>query len=170
MYAALLLLTILQGWWLPAFAQPATWTPNFRDSDILEVIRAVQEVTGKTMVIDPRVRGQLTVFSTEPVDAATYYSIFLRALDINGFTAVEGIDGVVSVLPSQEARTAALPLVNGTADPNGYATEVFQLNNVQVGQILQVLRPLVSGANAQLSAFNEANLLVLVDKSEAKRS
>ena len=37
--------------------QQATWTPNFRDSDILEVIRAVQDATGKTMVVDPRVRG-----------------------------------------------------------------------------------------------------------------
>ncbi|MEX2334262.1 MAG: type II secretion system protein GspD, partial [Pseudohongiella sp.] len=71
-----------------AMSQEQSWTPNFRESDILEVIRAVQDVTGKTMIIDPRVRGQITVMSSEPVDAQGYYSIFLRALDINGFTAV----------------------------------------------------------------------------------
>ncbi|MGA0805145.1 MAG: secretin N-terminal domain-containing protein, partial [Pseudohongiellaceae bacterium] len=148
---------------LSAAAQTATWTPNFRDSDILEVIRAVQDVTGKTMVVDPRVRGQITVISTTPVDAEGYFSIFLRALDINGFTAVEGADGILSIVPSQEARAAPLPLVNGSPDPNGYATEVIQLDNVHVNQVIQVVRPLVSSANAQLSAYPDANLLVLVD-------
>lgn len=149
---------------VPARAQQqATWTPNFRDSDILEVIRAVQDATGKTMVVDPRVRGEITVISTTPVGAADYYSIFLRALDINGFTAVEGPGGVISIVPSQEARSAPLPLINGSADPNSYATEVFQLDNVHVNQALQVVRPLISSANAQLSAYPDANLLVMVD-------
>src|SRR5690554_1898310 len=85
-------------------AQEITWTPNFRQSDILEVIRAVQDVTGKTMIVDPRVTGQITVISTTPVDADAYYQIFLRALDLNGFTAVETARGIVSILPTQEAR------------------------------------------------------------------
>lgn len=140
-----------------------TWTPNFRESEILEVILAVQDATGKTMVVDPRVRGQITVMSSTPLDAEAYYSLFLRALDINGFAAVEAADGVVSILPSQEVRAAPLPFDSPDAVPTGYVTEVIQLQNVQVNQVLQVVRPLVSSANAQLSAYAEANLLVLVD-------
>lgn len=142
-----------------------TWTPNFRNSDILEVIRAVQDATGKTMVIDPRVRGQITVMSSSPVDTEGYYSIFLRALDINGFTALEGPDNVVSILPSQEVRSAPVPFASPDAGANGYVTEVIQLDNVQVNQILQVVRPLVSSANGQLSAYADANLLVVVDSA-----
>ena len=91
-----------------AIAQEAMWTPNFRNSDILEVIRAVQDVTGKTMILDPRVRGEITVISSSPVNAQDYYRIFLRALDITGFTAVETGDNMVSIVPSQEVRSAAI--------------------------------------------------------------
>jgi general secretion pathway protein D len=149
-----------------ALAQPTQWTPNFRDSDILEVIRAVQDVTGKTMILDPRVRGQITVISSTPVDADTYYSIFLRALDINGFAAVETAGNMVSILPSQEARAAPLPFSTGnynTSDQNRYVTEAFQLDNVSVNQVLPVLRPLVSQSNGQMSAYPNGNMIVIVD-------
>lgn len=147
-----------------ALAQAQSWTPNFRDSDILEVIRAVQDVTGKTMIIDPRVRGQITVMSSQPVDAQGYYSIFLRALDINGFTAVESSDNMVSILPTQEARSAPLPFSNyDAADSNRYVTEAIQLDNVSVTEVLPVLRPLVSQSNGQMSAYPNGNMIVLVD-------
>jgi len=146
------------------FAQDERWTPNFRDSDILEVIRAVQDVTGKTMIIDPRVRGQMTVISSTPVDAETYYNIFQRALDVNGFTAVETGDNMVSVLPTQEARSAPLPFSSyDPADSSRYVTEAIQLENVSVSQVLPVLRPLVSQSNGQMSAYPSGNMIVLVD-------
>src|SRR5690606_25546400 len=118
-------------------AQEITWTPNFRQSDILEVIRAVQDVTGKTMIVDPRVTGQITVISTTPVDADAYYQIFLRALDLNGFTAVETARGIVSILPTQEARAAPLPFADfNVNDSSQYVTETFQLDNVSVNDVL----------------------------------
>lgn len=145
-------------------AQDALWTPNFRDSDIVEVIRAVQDVTGKTMILDPRVRGTITVISSTAVDADTYYSIFLRALDINGFAAVETANNIVSILPSQEARSAPLPFSNyDAADSNRYVTEAIQLDNVSVMQVLPVLRPLVSQSNGQMSAYQNGNMIVIVD-------
>lgn len=145
-------------------AQDALWTPNFRDSDIVEVIRAVQDVTGKTMILDPRVRGTITVISRTAVDADTYYSIFLRALDINGFAAVETANNIVSILPSQEARSAPLPFSNyDAADSNRYVTEAIQLDNVSVMQVLPVLRPLVSQSNGQMSAYQNGNMIVIVD-------
>jgi len=147
-----------------AFAQAVTWTPNFRDSDILEVIRAVQDVTGKTMIIDPRVRGQMTVMSNEAVDAEGYYQIFLRALDLNGFTAVETGNNMVSILPTQDARAAPLPFADFSAnDSSLYVTEAFQLENVSVSQVLPVLRPLVSQSTGQMSAYPAGNMIVLVD-------
>jgi general secretion pathway protein D len=146
------------------YAQEATWTPNFRNSDILEVIRAVQTVTGKTMVIDPRVRGEITVISSEPVSADVYYSIFLRALDVNGFTAIETADNLISILPTQDARSAPLPFSDYDRDDSSrYVTEAIQLENVSVLQVLPVLRPLVSQSNGQMSAYPSGNMLVLVD-------
>ena len=144
-------------------SQEISWTPNFRDSDILEVIRAVQDITGKTMIIDPRVRGQITVMSSTPVDADAYYQIFLRALDVNGFTAVETGNGMVSILPTQDARAAPLPFANDSGGNSSYVTEAFQLENVSVSQVLPVLRPLVSQSTGQMSAYPAGNMIVLVD-------
>ena len=144
-------------------SQEISWTPNFRDSDILEVIRAVQDITGKTMIIDPRVRGQITVMSSAPVDADAYYQIFLRALDVNGFTAVETGNGMVSILPTQDARAAPLPFANDSGGNSSYVTEAFQLENVSVSQVLPVLRPLVSQSTGQMSAYPAGNMIVLVD-------
>lgn len=165
---AFLVTVVLAGtflWMGPvAKAQDAQWTPNFRESDILEVIRAVQDVTGKTMILDPRVRGTITVMSNTPVDAATYYSIFLRALDVNGFTAVETAGNLVSILPTQDARSAPLPFSSyDPADSNRYVTEAIQLDNVSVMQVLPVLRPLVSQSNGQMSAYQNGNMIVIVD-------
>ncbi|MDP2380505.1 MAG: secretin N-terminal domain-containing protein, partial [Pseudohongiella sp.] len=145
-------------------SQDISWTPNFRESDVLEVIRAVQDITGKTMIIDPRVRGQITVISNTPVDADTYYQIFLRALDLSGFTAVETGNNMVSILPTQDARAAPLPFADFSAsDSSQYVTEAFQLENVSVLQVLPVLRPLVSQSTGQMSAYPAGNMIVLVD-------
>lgn len=145
-------------------AQDISWTPNFRDSDIREVIRAVQDVTGKTMILDPRVSGQITVMSTTPVDADSYYQIFLRALDLSGFTAIETADNMVSIVPTQDARAAPLPFGDfSTTDSSQYVTEAFQLENVSVNDVLSVLRPLVSQSTGQMSAYPAGNMIVLVD-------
>ena len=150
-----------------------TWTPNFRDSDIMEVIRVVQDVTGKTMVVDPRVTGTITVMSNQAVDADSYYDIFLRALDLAGFTAVETEPGLVSILPSQEARSAALPIgqsvQGGRGQNSGYVTETIRLDNIAVNDVLPVLRPLVSQSNGQMSAFPDGNMLLLVDTASNVR-
>jgi len=145
-------------------AQESNWTPNFRGSDILEVIRAVQDATGKTMIVDPRVTGQITVISTTPVDAVQFYQIFLRALDMSGFTAIETADNMVSIVPTQDARSAPLPLANISSHANSeYVTETFQLENVSVNDVLPVLRPLVSQSTGQMSAYPSGNMIVLVD-------
>lgn len=150
-----------------------TWTPNFRDSEIMEVIRVVQDVTGKTMVVDPRVTGTITVISNQAVGAAAYYDIFLRALDVAGFTAVETEPGLVSILPSQEARSSALPIgqafQSGIGQSSGYVTETIRLDNVAVNDVLPVLRPLVSQSNGQMSAFPDGNMLLLVDTASNVR-
>lgn len=140
-----------------------TWTPNFNNTDIMEVIRAVQDATGKTIVVDPRVKGQITVMTDEPVDQGTYYDIFLRALDVNGFTAVERVDGVVTIVPTNQVRSESLPFAGAQAGVNSYVTEVIQLNNVAAAQVLPAIRPLVSTGNAQMTAYPPSNVLILVD-------
>ncbi|MEX1031850.1 MAG: type II secretion system secretin GspD [Cellvibrionaceae bacterium] len=142
--------------------QAQTWTPNFNNTDIMEVIRAVQDATGKTIVVDPRVRGQITVMTERPVNADTYYSIFLRALDVNGFTAVERSDGIVTIVPTNQVRSESLPL-STQVNLNSYITEIIPLHNVDAAQVLPVIRPLVSTGNAHMSSYAPSNVLIIVD-------
>ncbi|MEX2335075.1 MAG: type II secretion system secretin GspD, partial [Pseudohongiella sp.] len=76
----------------------------------------------------------------------------------------ESSDNMVSILPTQEARSAPLPFANyDAADSNRYVTEAIQLDNVSVAEVLPVLRPLVSQSNGQMSAYPSGNMIVLVD-------
>lgn len=144
-------------------SQAQTWTPNFNNTDIMEVIRAVQDATGRTIVIDPRVRGSITVMTDKPVDSKAYYEIFLRALDVNGFTAVERSDGIVTIVPTNQVRAESLPFAGANVGLNNYVTEVIQLHNVAAAQVLPAIRPLVSTGNAQMTAYPPSNVLILVD-------
>ncbi|GAB1260901.1 type II secretion system secretin GspD [Aurantivibrio plasticivorans] len=150
-----------------AFAQDAarTFTPNYKDTNILEVIKAVQEATGKLMVIDPRVKGQITVMSSQPISEDDYYNLFLTSLNTLGFTAIEN-DNIVSVIPNKEARSAPLPFMQSNRDDKGaqYVQEIFKLNNVSAAQVLPSIRPLVSqGGQSHMAAFPASNVIIMVD-------
>jgi len=138
-----------------------TWTPNFNDADILEVINFVQQATGQSMVIDPRVKGTITVMTAKPVNEAKLYDLFLAALSVHGFTAVE-INGIVRILPEREVRSSALPFQQSSSEADRYVTAVISLNNVAANQVIASIRPLV-GQNAQLAPYQGSNVLIMVD-------
>lgn len=138
-----------------------TWTPNFNDADILEVINFVQQATGQSMVIDPRVKGTITVMTAQPVNEAKLYDLFLASLSVHGFTAVE-VNGIVRVLPNREVRSSALPFQKSSSEADRYVTAVISLNNVAANQVIASIRPLV-GQNAQLAPYQGSNVLIMVD-------
>lgn len=141
--------------------QTGPWTPNYKDADILEVINFIQKATGKTIVIDPRVKGQITVMSSEPVDEEQLYALFLAVLDIHGFTANE-VNGVVRIINNKEVRSAPVPFGTNRAEADRYITEVIPLNNVAATQVMPVIRPLVN-QGAHLTAYAGSNVLIMVD-------
>ena len=63
-------------------------TPNFKDADITQVIEAVAAATGKNVIIDPRVRAQVTMLSQTSMTPAEFYEAFLALLQVHGFAAV----------------------------------------------------------------------------------
>ena len=77
---------------------------NFRDADIRSVIESVAEITGKSFVLDPRVKGKVTIIAPEAIDADLLYNAALSSLQVQGFQAVD--DGVVTrILPFNQAFT-----------------------------------------------------------------
>lgn len=138
------------------------WQVNFKDSDIQEVIKFVADVTGKTVIIDPRVKGRVKVISAEPMTEKALYDLFLSVLEIQGFTAVD-VGGVVRILPRKDARTSAVPVTNKPELGNdAYITQVIQLYNVSAAKVLPVLRPLAP-QHAHLAAYAPSNAIIISD-------
>src|SRR6267142_2721368 len=75
---------------------------NFQSADLQAVVKAMSQMTGRNMLVDPRVRGQVTIVSARPMPIAAAYQVFLSALKAQGFTAVEGPGDAVRIVPVAE--------------------------------------------------------------------
>src|SRR5258705_2735160 len=78
-------------------------TLNFVNADIEGVVKAVSEITGKNFVLDPRVKGVVNIVSARPVSRALVYEVFLSALRLQGYAAIED-RGVVKIIPEADAK------------------------------------------------------------------
>ena len=129
---------------------------NFRDADIRSVIESVAEITGKSFVLDPRVKGKVTIISPQPIDADLLYQAILSAIQVQGFQAVE--DGAVTrIIPF----TQSFNFAGGNGD-NTLETEIIKIKHVQAATLVPVLKPLLSNG-ARLLAFAQSNYLVISD-------
>ena len=129
---------------------------NFRDADIRSVIESVAEITGKSFVLDPRVKGKVTIISPQPIDASLLYEAVLSAIQVQGFQAVQ--DGVVTrIIPFSQAFNFA-----GGEVGNEMLTEVLSIKHVQAATLVSVLKPMLSNG-ARLMAYAPSNYLVVSD-------
>src|SRR3974390_3084452 len=117
-------------------------TLNFVNADIQAVIRAVAEITGRDILLDPRVTGTVNIIAPRPVPRSLVFSVLESALRAQGFTAVPGEGGIVRIVPEAEAKFHAGP-ESRTAKGDEIVTEVFHLDFEQAQQVVTALRPLV---------------------------
>jgi general secretion pathway protein D len=118
-------------------------TINFKDTDIREVAEMVSKVTGKNFLIDPRVKGKVTVISSEPIDGDALYSTFLSILKTHGFIAID--DGtLVNILPSSVSRENAVyseALDKATVNDE-VEVQVIPIEHVPAVQMVPILTPI----------------------------
>ncbi len=140
-------------------------TLNFVNADIEGVVKVVGEITGKNFVLDPRVKGTVNIVSSRPVARTLVYEVFLSALRLQGFAAVED-RGVVMIVPETDAKVHQSPTLGpqDKARPRGgtVETQVFKLQHVSVTLIVPVLRPLIAPNNA-ITPYASNNTLVVTD-------
>ncbi len=150
----------------PAIAEDKV-TLNFVNANIETVVEAVSKITGKSFVIDPRVKGTVNVISGKPVQPEAAYLFLLSALRMQGFAAV-GVNGIVKIVPEADAKTHAAPSGRGPAKLPGGAqimTRVFSLHNESATQLQGVIRPLVAPGNSVV-ANAVSNTLVVTDYAD----
>jgi general secretion pathway protein D len=163
--ACLITLLTVQG----ASAQPATngqrITPNFKDADLVQITEAVAAATGKTIILDPRVRAQVTMFASAPMSPDAFYEAYLSILQVHNFVAMPN-GNIVKILPDATARTMPgddlSERVSGTSDE--IVTQVIQVKNVNAAQLVPILRSLVP-QNGHLAAYQPSNILIISDRA-----
>jgi general secretion pathway protein D len=136
-------------------------TLNFVDADIDVVAKAVGEMTGKTFVIDPRVKGKINIQSARGVAPNLAYPTFLAALRMTGFAVVES-GNIVRIVPEVDAKTLPTPV--GNAGAGVIATKVLPIANQSAAQIANAVRPMLSAANLNaLVVYAPGNALIVTD-------
>ncbi|WP_437881257.1 type II secretion system secretin GspD [Pseudomonas sp. LRF_L74] len=138
----------------------ARWTINLKDVDIRDFIDQVAEITGETFVVDPRVKGQVTVISKQPLELDQVYQLFLSVMSTHGFSVLTQGDQA-RVVPITEARTNANL---GRPAPDDMQTELIQVQHTPVNELIPLIRPLVP-QNGHLAAVAASNALIISDRS-----
>lgn len=144
---------------------PASITLNMKGADITAFVGTVAKQTGKNFIIDPRVKGKVTLISHKPLSKRALYQVFLSVLEVHGFTAVPGGAGTVKIVPVAEAKHSGIPAVDGTQKLGDEAvTQVIEVRHVPAAQLVPILRPLVP-PQGHLAAYPPSNVLIISDRA-----
>jgi general secretion pathway protein D len=157
---------------MPAFAQEAGGAAlNFVNADMESVIKAVGHYTGMTFIIDPRVKGTLTLVSEHTLTKAQAFALLTSALRLQGYAVVTG-DGYAKVVPEAEAKLQSSPTQVGVGGSrvrgDQVATQVYRLQHESAANLTAVLRPLISPNNS-IMADPGNNSLVITDYADNLR-
>ena len=140
-------------------------TLNFVNTDIEGVVKAVSEITGKNFVLDPRVKGTINIVSARPMSRALVYDVFLSALRLQGFAAIDD-RGIIKIVPESDAKLQSShaygPQDRPRARGDQIQTQVFTLKYESAAQLVPILRPLIAPNNT-ITAYQGNNTLVITD-------
>ena len=144
----------------------ATITPNYKDADLSQITEAVSAVTGKTIIIDPRVKAQVTMLSSTPMSPNAFYEAYLSILQVHGFVAVPSGGNTLTIIPDANARQVPANDLPGSINSNSseLVTQVITVRNVSAAQLVPILRPLVA-TYGNLVAYSASNMLVITDRA-----
>lgn len=164
LFRSMILVFALVLFCLPVRAEEPTYQLNMQGADIKEVIDLVARVTGKSFIVDPRVRGQVTVISERELTAAAIYEIFLATIEVYGFSAVE-TDNAVKIIGQADIKSAGLQVdTDGSITGEQIITRVFPIQNTSAMELVPILRPLVA-KYGHLAGVSTANALIISDRA-----
>ena len=148
----------------PAIAQSSPrQTLNVQGADIRAFIQDIARTTGHTFIVDPRVTGTVTVTSDRALSRSELFEVFLSTLRANGLVVSPTASGAYRVSPAEGAAQGP-----STVGSERFATEVFQIANIDAASAAEVVRPLV-GAQGQVLANPRGNTLVVADFADNLR-
>ena len=161
---AIVLLVLLPFIYMVHGQEAETWRLNLKDADIRAFVTQVADITGYSFVVDPRVKGKVTVLSSAPMNKDEIYDLFLAVLNVHGFTAIPG-EEVIKVVQQVDAKQSAEILERFPETPSEQLiTRVIQIDNANALELVPILRPLVA-KYGHLAGVAAANALIISDHS-----
>ena len=132
---------------------------NYEDVDIKKVTQDIAQFSKKTIILDPRVKGKITIYSNASLNRKQVWDVYLRTIQVNGFSAISE-DGFLRVVPENEATR------DKTEDSSsgGFETAVIPLINRSTEEILPMIKP-ITGRQSHLSSIASVNSILLVDRA-----
>jgi general secretion pathway protein D len=131
---------------------------NMRDADIRIFSADIAKLTNKTIILDPRIKGNVTVISDQDLDPDEAYAVFLSVLRLHGFSAIQTGD-VIKVMPESGARQDAS---SNRISQDSLVTEVVKLSGADAKALVPLLKPLVN-KQGHIAAYEATNTLILAD-------
>jgi len=145
----------------------AEYMPNFKDTDINEFINIVGKNLERTIIVDPNVRGKISVRSYDMLSEDQYYQFFLNVLQVYDFAVVEMPSGILKVVRAKDAKTSNIPVVEGAAkDGDEMITRVVPVYNVPVRELAPILRQLNDQAGGgNVVSHDPSNVMMLTGRA-----
>ncbi|WP_420934293.1 type II secretion system secretin GspD [Alteromonas sp. A081] len=145
----------------------AEYMPNFKDTDINEFINIVGKNLERTIIVDPNVRGKISVRSYDMLSEDQYYQFFLNVLQVYDFAVVEMPSGILKVVRSKDAKTSNIPVVEGAKqDGDEFITRVVPVYNVPVRELAPILRQLNDQAGGgNVVSHDPSNVMMLTGRA-----
>ncbi len=143
-------------------------TLNFSNIDIAALVKVMSEFTRKNFILDEKVTGKVTLMTPTKISPGEAYQVFLSALEIKGFTAVE--DGrIIRIVATSSVRQSGLRVMqDGDMMGEGYVTKLIRMNYVNPQEIVRTLTPLIT-KDGNLIAYPATNSLIITDSVSAIR-
>ena len=140
--------------------QEESWTINLKGADIREFIDQVAQITGETFIVDPRVKGQVSVVSNTQLNLSEVYQLFLSVMATHGFSVITQGEQA-RIVPNAEAKSDA---GMGRAAPDRLETRLIQVQHGSATELIPLIRPLVP-QYGHLAAVTSANAIIISDRS-----
>ncbi|WP_425641545.1 type II secretion system secretin GspD [Marinomonas gallaica] len=142
-----------------------TWQVNLQQADIGVFIQQVSKMTGKSFIIDPRVKGKVSVISSQELNEEAVYHLLLSVLRVHGFAAVETPDGV-KVVPQNIAKQSGVDFDSqGIAAGGLLVTRMIPVKQATASELVPILRPLIP-QYGHLAAVDSVNALIISDHAD----
>ena len=136
---------------------------DFEDAELRSVIQAVAEFTGRNFLVDPDVKGKVTVVAPRALTEEEAYRVFQSVLEVNGFTTVDA-DGVTKIVPQEEGKLGGAFPARREAGADDIVTRVIHLEHVRAERLVPILRPLIP-AYGHLAGDAKSGALILTDRA-----